>query len=163
MYYSYFLDVDTSVQPTCTIISTSLTTVTTDGGVIFNGTQNVIIYCLCMRKNVAVAGTRWFFPNGTQVRIETNRLTRPNDPYFRNNVPSVLVIRRFIHPYNGTYGCGPSSNFASVSSQGDIINLILAGMNSLIVYFGKFLKFCYASIINKIGKFKRRIGIIKST
>jgi len=81
-----------------------------------------------MRNNVAVAGARWFFPNGTQVRTENNRLTRPNDPYFRNIVPSVLVIRKFVHPYNGTYSCGPSNFFVIGSSQGDTINLILAGM-----------------------------------
>jgi len=83
-----------------------------------------------MRNNVAVIGARWFFPNGTQVRTETHHLTRLNDPYFRNNVPSVLVIRKFVHPYNGTYGCGPGSNFASVSSYGDTISLTLVGMNN---------------------------------
>jgi len=88
-----------SVQPTCTIILTSLTTLTTDGGVIFDGTQNVIIYCLCMRDDVAVAGTRWFFPNRTQIRTENHRLTRPDNPYFRNNVPSALVICKFVYPY----------------------------------------------------------------
>jgi len=117
-------------QSTCTIISTSLTTLTTDGGVIFNGTQNVIIYCLCMRNNVAVAGARWFFPNGTQVRTETHADTRPNDPYFRNIIPSVLIIRKFVHPYNGTYGCGSSTNIDSVSSHGDTISITVVGMNT---------------------------------
>ena len=119
-----------SVQTTCTIISTNLPTLTTDGGVIFNGTQNVIIYCLCMRNNVAVAGARWFFPNGTQVRTENHPYTGPNDPYFRNIIPIPLVIRKFIHPYNGTYGCGPNSLFDYVSSHRDTINLTLAGMNN---------------------------------
>jgi len=124
----YFADAVYSVQSNCTIISTSLTTLTTDGGVIFIGTENVIIYCLCMRNNVAVGGARWFFPNGTQVRTEIHYLTRPNDPYFKNNVPSVLVIRKYIHPYNGTYSCGPTRNFDDVKSQGDNISLTLAGM-----------------------------------
>jgi len=115
-------------QTTCTIISTSLTTLTTDGGVIFNGTQNMIIYCLCMKNNLALGGARWFFPNRTQVRTETHRLTRPNDPYYRNIVPSVLIIREFVHPYNGTYSCGPNDVFNLVSSQGDTISLTLAGM-----------------------------------
>ena len=82
-----------------------------------------------MRNNVAVAGARWFFPNGTQVRTETHSATRPNDPYFRNIIPSVLVIRKFVHPYNGTYSCGPSSGINDVSSQGDTINLILGMCN----------------------------------
>jgi len=103
-----------SFQSTCTIISTSPTTLTTYGGAIVNGTQNVIIYCLCMRNNVAVAGARWFFPNHTQVRTATHRLTRANDPYFRNIIPSVLVIRKFVHPYDGTYYCGPSSGIDNI-------------------------------------------------
>jgi len=78
-----------------------------------------------MRNNVAVAGARWYFPNGTQVRTETHNLTKPNDPYFRNIVPSVLVIQKFVHPYNGTYSCGPNSNFYDALLQGDTINLTL--------------------------------------
>jgi len=123
-----FIDADVGGQPNCTIISTSLTTLTTDGGAIVNGTENVIIYCLCMGNNVAVAGARWFFPNGIQICTETHSTTGPNDPYFRNNVPSVLVIRKFIPPYNGTYRCGPSSSFSNAFTQGDAINLTLAGM-----------------------------------
>jgi len=75
--FNYLILLDASrgqTTSTCDIISTSLTTLTTDGGVIFNGTQNMIIYCLCMRNNVAVAGARWFFPNGTQVRTEAHNL-----------------------------------------------------------------------------------------
>jgi len=105
----------------------------------------VIIYCLCLRNNVAVAGARWFFPNGTQVRVETHSATRPNDPYFRNTIPSVLVIQKFVHPYNGTYSCGPTNNFHGLSSQGDTISLTLAarlGMNNLIVCLGKFSRLC---------------------
>ena len=82
-----------------------------------------------MRNNVAVAGTRWFFPNGTQVRTKTHHLTGPNDPYFRNTVPTPLIFREFVHPYNGTYGCGYNSFIYSVSSGGITINLILLGMN----------------------------------
>jgi len=83
-----------------------------------------------MRNNVAVTGARWFFPNGTQVRTETHVLTRPNDPYFRNNIPSALVIRKFVHPYNGTYSCVPSQFFDRIRSYGDNISLTLAGMNT---------------------------------
>jgi len=126
-----FLDIGRG-QRTCDIISTSLTTLTTDGGVIFNGTQNVIIYCLCMKNHVARPGVRWFFPNDSQVRTETHALTRPSDPYFRNIVPTPLIIREFVYPYNGTYSCGPSSEFPRVSSEGDTISLILASMNNFI-------------------------------
>jgi len=84
-----------------------------------------------MRNYVAVVGARWFLPNGTLVCTETYRLTGHNDPYFRNNVPGhgVLIIREFVHPYNGTYSCGPNINFNDASSQGDTINT-LANMNN---------------------------------
>jgi len=141
--YLKFLDASRG-QTTCDIISTNLTTLTTDGGVIFNGTQNVIIYYLCMRDNVAVGGARWFFPNRNQVRTETHWLTRPNGPYYKNVIPTPLIIQKFVHPYIGTYGCGHTRHFSTVSVT---INLTLAGMNSLIVYVGKLLKLYYISII----------------
>jgi len=81
-----------------------------------------------MRNNVAVAGARWFFPDHTQVRSETHSDTGPNDPYFRNIVPTPLIIREFVYPYNGTYRCGPSSSLNNAKTQGDIINLTLPGM-----------------------------------
>ena len=127
-YLTLFTDADFSVPSTCTIFSTSLSTLTTDGGVIFNGTQNVIIYCLCMKIDVIRPGVRWFFPDNTQVRTETNLATGPNDPYFRNIVPTPLIIREFVHPYNGTYSCGPSTDFGRVLLEGDTISLILASM-----------------------------------
>ena len=127
-----FTDFDTSNKYNCTIISTSLTTLTTDGGVLADGTQNVTIYCLCMESNVVVGGARWFFPNGTQVRTETHRLTGPNDPYYRNIIPAPLFIPEFVHPYDGTYSCGPSSNFVDVKTEGDTINLTLLGINNTV-------------------------------
>ena len=84
-----------------------------------------------MRNNVAVAGTRWFFPNCNQIRTETHWLTGPNDPYYKNIVPGVLVIRKFVHPYNGTYSCGSSKFIHDALSHGDNIILTLAGMCNL--------------------------------
>ena len=67
-----------------------------------SGTQNVILYCICMRNNVAVGPTTWFI-NGTQV-IRTQ--ASGNDPYSRNNVPAPLIIPSFTDTHVGTYGCG---------------------------------------------------------
>ena len=117
-----------SAQRDCTIISTSFTNLTTDGGVIIDGTQNVTIYCLCMINHIVVSGARWFFPNGTRVRIQSP--LRPGSPYFRNIIPTPLIIPSFVHPYDGTYGCGPGSDFSRVSSYGDTITLTLSGMSS---------------------------------
>ena len=116
---------NTSAQRDCTIISTSLTNLTTDGGVIIDGTQNVIIYCLCMINNIVVGGARWFFSNGTRIRLQSP--SRPGSPYFINNIPTPLIIPSFVHPYDGTYSCGPSNDIKRVSSEGDTITLILPG------------------------------------
>jgi len=76
-----------------------------------------------MRNNVAVHGARWFFPNGNQVRTEVHSATGPNVPYFRNIFPTPLIIRKFVHPYNGTYSCGPNRAFNDASLHGDTISL----------------------------------------
>ena len=122
----------------CSIVSTNLPTVTAAGGVIANGTQNVILYCVCMRVNsiVTVSQTFWFF-NGDEVTLTQdggsgNPYSRDNaddgDPYARDNVPSTLIIPSFITPHNGTYSCGPDNNFNSVLSRGDSITLTLPSM-----------------------------------
>ena len=110
-------------QRTCTIISTSLPTVTTPSGVIANGTQNVILYCICMDDNVAVGPTEWLF-NGIKVTLTT---ASGNNPYARNNVPGPLIIPSFVTGNDGTYQCGSGD-----SSQEDTITLTLLGMYSLL-------------------------------
>ena len=64
----YVADPETAAN--CTIVSTNLPTVTAAGGVIANGTQNVILYCICMRINsmVTVGRTFWFF-NGNRITL----------------------------------------------------------------------------------------------
>ena len=114
-------------QRTCTIISTSLPTVTTPSGVITNGTQNVILYCICMEDNVAVGPTEWFL-NNSQVTLTED--DGSGNPYARNNVPGPLIIPSFVTGTIGTYQC--RSLTASVSSPGDTITLTLLGMYSLL-------------------------------
>ena len=100
---------------------------TAAGGVIPSGTQNVTLYCICNRSNVAVGPTIWFF-NGSQVTLSESDETDGN-PYYRNNVPSPLIIPSFVAPHDGTYSCGPSNNFNNVLSNGDTITLELSGMH----------------------------------
>ena len=118
------IDANISAQRDCTIISTSLSYLTTDGGVIIDGTQNVIIYCLCMINNIVIGGARWFFPNGDRVRVQSP--SRPGSPYFINNIPTPLIIPSFVHPYDGAYSCGPGY----LSSDRDTITLTLAGISN---------------------------------
>ena len=105
----------------CDIISTSLPTLTTPGGVITDETQSVILYCVCEQENVAVGPTFWYF-NGVQVnRTEDDG---SGAPYSRNNVPSPLIIPSFVTGNYGTYRCGSGGNV--IPSSDDTI--ILLGM-----------------------------------
>ena len=111
----------------CSIVSTNLPTVTAAGGVIANGTQNVILYCICMRLNsiVTVGQATWFL-NGTQInRTEDDG---SGNPYSRNNVPSTLTIPSFVTPHDGNYSCTHRANFDEVARLGDTITLNLSSM-----------------------------------
>ena len=68
-----------------------------------SGTQNVILYCICRRNNAAVGPTTWFI-NDTAVTLTANN--GRGNPYYRNNVPSSLIIPSFTPTLVGTYGCG---------------------------------------------------------
>ena len=112
----------------CSIVSTNLPNVTAAGGVIANGTQNVILYCICMRLNsiVTVGQTSWFF-NGT--RINCTEDDGSGSPYSRNNVPSTLTIPSFVAPHDGNYSCTHREMFGDVATLGDTITLTLPGMH----------------------------------
>ena len=107
-------------QRICNIVSTSLPTLTTPSGEIANGTQNVILYCVCMVDGIAVGPTIWVF-DGNGVATQANG----TNPYYRNNVPGPLFIPLFIMDYNGMYRC--ESDGALVSSSDNSITLT-AGM-----------------------------------
>ena len=121
-----FLDNYPRNEAFCNITSTNLPTVTAAGGVIANGTQNVILYCICMRidNNITVGRTTWFF-NGVQITLTQD--DGSSNPYSRDNVPSTLTIPSFVSPHDGNYSCGPANYFSSVSSRGDKITLTLPG------------------------------------
>ena len=123
VFYFIFTDPAANSQRTCTIISTSLPIVTTPSGVIASGTQNVILYCICMEDNVTVGPTEWLF-NGTAVTLTED--DGSGNPYARNNVPGPLIIPSFVTGTIGTYRCRSAT--ASVSSLGDTITLTLPGM-----------------------------------
>ena len=79
-----------------------------------NGTQNVILYCICTRRiNVAVGPTTWFI-NGTAV---TRTTASGDNPYYRNNVPSPLIIPLFTAANSGIYGCAGVTSTPSVTSD----------------------------------------------
>ena len=84
-----------------------------------SGTQNVILYCICRRGNAAVGPATWFI-NATEVALTT---ASGDNPYYRKNVPTSLIIPSFTATRTGTYGCG---SFLSVPSV--TIDLALSRM-----------------------------------
>ena len=116
-----------SFYTTCTIVSTNLPGLTTAGGPVINGTENLIIYCICMRKSesdiVAVGPTIWSRDNG-QVTLTTTDETDGN-PYYRNTVPSPLIIPSFTATHVDTYRCRSGSPGDIVD---DVIILTAQGM-----------------------------------
>ena len=84
-----------------------------------NGTQNVILYCICRRGNVAIGPATWFI-NGTEVTCTT---ASENNPYSRDNVPAPLIIPSFTATHVGTYGC---ENLGSESFGSERVTIDLA-------------------------------------
>ena len=109
-------------QRFCNIYSPSLTT---NGGVmsIPSGTQNVILYCICRRNNVAVGPGTWLI-NGTRVTRTT--ADGSGNPYSRNNVPAPLIIPSFTATHVGTYTCTSDGDMVTMSNI--TIDLALPGM-----------------------------------
>ena len=105
-----FGDAGPSGSPTrfCDIYSSNLTT---SGGVLYiaNDARNVTLYCICKRKNdvgdyyVVVGPTTWFI-NGA--KVARTAADGHGNPYYRNNIPSPLIIPSFTPTHAGTYGCG---------------------------------------------------------
>ena len=91
--------IDPSGNRICRMFSPNLTT---NGEMIDipSGTQNVILYCICTRNNVAVGPTTWSF-NGVELMTQASG----DNPYYRNNVPAPLIIPSFAATRAGTYHC----------------------------------------------------------
>ena len=131
----------------CTIYSPS---VTTNGEMmdIFIGTQNVILYCICMRMtNVAAGPTLWFI-NGTIVTCDSSD---GDNPYSRNNVPAPLIIPSFTSTSAGTYGCRENTN----TPPRVTINLVaISGMCNYIYYHTLYVCINMA-LLNQAGTVQR--------
>ena len=73
-----------------------------------------------MIDSVAVGPTYWFFGDTYVTATQANG----NNPYYRNNVPSPLIIPLFAAAYVGTYRC---ESYKSTPSPDDSITLNLPG------------------------------------
>ena len=88
----------------------------------------MIIYCICMRgsNNVGVGPTIWSRSNG-QVTLTTTDETDGN-PYYRNNVPSPLIIPSFNATHADTYRCRSGSFRVAGEKIDATITLTVQGM-----------------------------------
>ena len=105
--------VDVSARASCTITPINPTILTTAGGVLPNGTENVMIRCNCSDNDgSAITNVRWYKPDGNLVyRFGTGYYipgaphhTRPSGD--NNNRNITLVIPTFNDSYDGNYTCG---------------------------------------------------------
>ena len=125
--------VDVSAQASCTVTPISPTTPTAAGGVLPNGTENVMIRCTCSEDDGSViTNVRWYGPDGIIVtRIGTNKFiagaphfTRPSGDSDNRNV--TLVIPTFNDSYDGNYTCGRRSDGNLVSPK-TTVSLTISG------------------------------------
>ena len=120
---------------TCTIISTNFPGLTTNGGSIVIGAPNVIIYCICMRGNVAVGPTIWL---RGQESLGTTEIT--SNPYYRDDIPSSLIIPSFTASDADTFHCRSGSAGTTVIE--DTITLAIQGMCiCMYIFSGDFILF----------------------
>ena len=100
--------IDVSAQGGCTITPINPTTLTAAGGVLANGTENVMIKCNCTDDDGTVVGrVRWYDPDRT--RLQIYNYYPAGTPYYRrapDYTSIILVIPTFNDSYNGTYTCG---------------------------------------------------------
>ena len=108
--------VDVSAQGSCTITPINPTTLTTAGGVLPNGTEDMMIRCNCSDDDGSeITSVRWYNPDGSVVpRIDTNNffpgaphITRASGDNDNRNI--TLVIPKFTDSYDGNYTCGRRS------------------------------------------------------
>ena len=122
--------VDVSAQ-SCTINPTSPDGLDPTGGVLGDGTTNVMIECTCVDENGDTPHRiRWFGPN--MKRLFTERHTLPSDPYFINGHRVVtLVIPTFSNSTSGAYACGIDIDYPPPGMV--TINLMLHGKSLCLV------------------------------
>ena len=106
--FGYDICTGTGETRSCEIYLPSNTT--SEGSL--NIAKNVIFYCICKVDNSAVGPTTWFFNNTKVNRITADGL---GNPYYRDNVPSPLIIPSFTPTLVGTYGCGFQPTMPSIT------------------------------------------------
>ena len=121
-----------SAQGRCTITPINPTTLTTAGGVLASGTENVTIRCNnCTNDYGTLDRIRWYDPDGYRLPRPTNNYYVPGAPHFQvadGNDDIILVIPTFNESYDGTYTCGERVNYGLLPGPPNaVVNLTIAG------------------------------------
>ena len=123
--------VDVSAQGGCTITPINPTTLTAAGGVLANGTVNVMIQCNCSNDDGTVVNrVRWYNPNGTRLVVITNSDYVAGTPYYSrepDDTNIALVIPTFNDTYDGTYHCGGRFARGPPEPPNAAVNLTISG------------------------------------
>ena len=106
----------------CTITPLNSTNLTSTGGALANGTENVMIRCNCT-ANSDSAKIRWHNLDGFRILFRKHNDYVNGTPYVtsntKGNISVTLVIPTFNDSYDGTYNCGRrvnNSKFVALSS-----------------------------------------------
>ena len=123
--------VDVSAQGGCTITPINPTTLTTAGGVLASGTENVMIQCNCTDDDGTVVNpVRWYDPDGTRLLVSGYSNYVAGTPYYRrepDNTNIALVIPTFNDSYDGTYTCGGRVSYGLPGPPNAVVILTIAG------------------------------------
>ena len=125
--------VNVSAQSGCTITPINPTTLTTAGGVLASGTENVMIQCNnCTNDDGTLDRIRWYDPDGYRLPRPANNHYVPGAPHFLKvddgNDDIILVIPTFNDSYDGTYTCGERVNYGLLPGPPNaVVNLTIAG------------------------------------
>ena len=122
---------DVSAQGGCIITPINPTTLTTAGGVLAGGTENVMIQCNCTNNDgTLVDPVRWYDPDGTKLLVNTHYYHVAGTPYYSrqpDNTNIVLVIPTFNDSYDGMYTCGKRVNIGPPGPPNAVVFLTIGG------------------------------------
>ena len=131
--------VDVSAQGGCTITPINPTTLTAAGGVLANGTVNVMMQCNCTDDDgMVVERVRWYDPDGTRIYLSTNDDYVAGTPYYRrapDDTNIILVIPTFNDSFDGTYTCEGRVIRGPPGPPNGAVSLTIGG---------KFMRFMYS-------------------
>ena len=122
--------VNVSAQGGCTITPINPTTLTTAGGVLASGTENVMIQCNCTDHQFifgVAPNVTWYDPSGINLLFSNSVPKTPHITSDGDDTNIVLVIPTFNDSYDGTYTCGEKDDNYPPGAPNATITLTIDG------------------------------------